>query len=63
MKDETTFEIIEDTQDAQNEFGHCYGSQTYRITKRQIEALLEGKQLATTINAGEYSIFITTKYV
>lgn len=52
------FEIIENTFEAQNEFGFCYGAGTFTITKDDIEALLEGKMLATTINCDEYSIFI-----
>ena len=55
---ESNFEIIENTYNAQDEYGHCYGSETYNISKEDIEALLNGKQLATTINCGEYSIFI-----
>lgn len=52
------FSIIENSMKAQNEFGHCYGSETYIITKEDIQALLDGKQLATTINFNEYSLFI-----
>lgn len=52
------FEIIENTDEAQDKFGHCYGSGQYIITKEHVEALLNNKQLATTINGGEYSIFI-----
>lgn len=52
------FEIIENSREAQNEFGHCYGSETHTISKEDIQALLDGKQLATTINCSEYSIFI-----
>ena len=51
------FEVIENSMKAQNKFGHCYGSETYIITKEDIQALLEGKQLAATIN-DEYSLFI-----
>lgn len=52
------FEIIENTFEAKNEFGFCYGAETFTITKDDIRALLEGKMLATTINCDEYSIFI-----
>lgn len=54
----SNFEIIENTFEAQNEFGFCYGAETFTITKDDIKALLEGKMLATTINCDEYSIFI-----
>lgn len=52
------FEIIENTFEAKNEFGFCYGAETYAITNDDIKALLEGKMLATTINGDEYSMFI-----
>ena len=55
------FTIIENTEEAQNEFGHNYGSETYSISKQDIEALLNGKQLACEINGGEYSLFIVLK--
>ena len=51
------FTIIENTDEAQDKYGHLYGSATYEITKKDLEALLNGKQLATDIN-DEYSIFI-----
>lgn len=37
----SSFTIIEGRDRAQNEFGHCYGSETYIITKKDIQALLE----------------------
>ena len=52
------FNIIENTNKAQEEYGRCYGCETYGITRRQIQALLDGKQLATDINLGEYAIFV-----
>ena len=52
------FDIIENTNNAQEEYGQCYGYDTYGITKKQIQALLDGKQLASDINLGEYGIFI-----
>lgn len=52
------FDIIENTNKAQEEYGQCYGYDTYGITKKQIQALLDGKQLATDINLGEYAIFV-----
>lgn len=53
------FEVINNTNKARGEFGYCYGSENYTLSKNDIEALLNGKCLATTINCGEYSIFIT----
>lgn len=52
------FDIIENTNGAQQEYGRCYGCETYGITRKQIQALLDGKQLASDINLGEYGIFI-----
>lgn len=53
------FKIIENSEEAEKDFGINYGCEYYSITKKQIEALLQGKQLAATINGDEYSIFIT----
>lgn len=52
------FDIIENTNKAQDEYGRCYGYETYGITREQIQALLDGKQLASDINLGEYGVFI-----
>ena len=52
------FDIIENTNKAQEEYGQCYGYETYGITRKQIQALLDGKQLASDINLGEYAIFV-----
>lgn len=52
------FDIIENTNEAQDEYGRCYGYETYGITREQIQALLDGKQLASDINLGEYGVFI-----
>lgn len=52
------FDIIENTNGAQEEYGQCYGYETYGITRKQLQALLDGKQLASDINLGEYGVFI-----
>lgn len=49
--------IIENTKDAQNEFGHMWGSSWHQITPEHIEALKNGKQLA--FSDGEYVNFIS----
>ncbi len=54
-------EIIENTEKAENKFGRCYGSFKIELTDKEIEALKEGKELATTINTKEYTIFISKK--
>lgn len=54
----SNFTVIENNNKARDEFGHNYGSEIYEISKKDIQALLNGKQLASEMNAGEYSIFI-----
>jgi hypothetical protein len=54
------FETIENTQEAREEFGYCYGAEEYEITIKDMANLLSGKVLATTIY-DEYSIFIKLK--
>jgi len=50
-------EIIDNTKEAEDKYGHLWGSSTVVITQEHIDALLNGKQLA--FNDGEYSQFIT----
>ena len=45
----------------QDEYGHNYGSDTYYVSKEDIQALLDGKQLACDINRNEYNLFIVLK--
>ena len=52
------YNTLHQTIEAQDEFGHNYGSATYYISKEDIQALLDGKQLACEINGNEYSLFI-----
>lgn len=40
------------------EIDTCYGLETFYITKEEITALLSGKKLYSTVNAGEYAITI-----
>jgi len=58
MDKKRKFTIIEDTEEAREEFGYNYGAGTYEILVDDLKALSEGKMLATTINGDEYSIFI-----
>ena len=58
MEKESKFTIIEDTEEAREEFGYNYGAEMYEILVDDLKALAEGKMLATTINGNEYSIFI-----
>lgn len=36
----------------------CYGLEEFYITREEIEALLAGKKLYSTVNDGEYAITI-----
>lgn len=36
----------------------CYGLDDFRISKKDIEALLDGKKLYAQVNDGEYAITI-----
>lgn len=50
-------EIIDNTEEAQDTYGHWYGSSKLVLTKEMLEALLEGKCIAC--NDGEYATFIS----
>lgn len=52
------FTVIDNDEKSEREFGYYYGSETFEISRDDIQALLDGKELATTINCDEYSIFI-----
>ena len=36
----------------------CYGLELIELTPEHIKALMEGKQIYTTINCGEYAIIV-----
>ena len=40
------------------EVSSCYGLESFHITKKEIEALLAGKKLYSTVNCDEYAITI-----
>ncbi len=50
-------DVIENSQEAMEEFGFCYGAYGYKITKKQAEALLNGKIIAIDVDC-EYSVFL-----
>ena len=52
------FTVIDDDMISMENFGYNYGAEVYAISKDDIQSLLNGKMLATTINDEEYSIFI-----
>jgi hypothetical protein len=55
------FTVIENTDESMDKFGHCYGSDIFKVNKKDIQALLDGKVLAATVNFNEYSIFVKLK--
>ena len=40
------------------EVDSCYGLERFYITREEIDALLSGKKLYSTVNLGEYAITI-----
>lgn len=48
------FEIV----DKKTEVDICYGLEVFRITREEINALLSGKKLYSSINCGEYAMTI-----
>lgn len=59
MWEEERKEIIENTNEAKKAFGYCYGSFYIKLTKEDMQALLNNKCIAATLNCEEYSVFIT----
>lgn len=54
-------ELIEDTTDAREKFGENYGAYEFRLTREQVEGLLEGKVVAFDISEREYAGFVSLK--
>lgn len=52
------FTVINDDIISMENFGYNHRAEVYGISKNDIQALLNGKMLATNINAEEHSIFI-----
>ena len=44
--------------DKKQEVDACYGLEAFHITKEEIDALLSGKKLYSTVNCDEYAITI-----
>lgn len=51
------FSVIDNNLKAMKDFGFKYGYEVFKIIKKDIQALLDGKMLARDYD-GEYSIFI-----
>lgn len=49
--------VIENTQKAQDKFGHGWGSEWNQLSENDIKALQDGKQLA--FDDGEYAHFFS----
>lgn len=51
------FSVIDNNLEAMKDFGLQYGYEVFKITKNDIQALLDGKMLAGDYDS-EYSIFV-----
>jgi hypothetical protein len=49
-------QIIENTEEAMNNYGHCWGSSKLCLTNEMLQALSDGKCIAC--NIGEYTTFV-----
>lgn len=50
-------EIIDNTKEARDEYGHWWGSEDVVLNKEHIQALIDGKCIA--FNDGEYAHFVS----
>ena len=50
--------IIGKSMEDKNKEDWLYGGEVFKINKTELEALLKGKCLCTSINGGEYRVFI-----
>ena len=53
--------VISDGQEARSRYGHRFGSQRLTLSHEQVQALLDGKQLAIDIMEGEYVLFVNVE--
>lgn len=51
-------EVYDSLKSAKQEFGENFGAYVFRLTRAQIEALLQGRVVAFDINEGEYAGFL-----
>jgi hypothetical protein len=51
-------QILEPGEDARDEAGYAYGADYCLLTKDQMQALFDGKQLQLDINGREYVLFL-----
>ena len=50
--------VIDHSKDARKESGLNFGSESTWLTRSDVQALLDGNDLAISVNAGEYKQFI-----
>ncbi len=53
-------EVYESLEIAKQEFGENFGAYIFRLTRAQIEALLQGRVVAFDINESEYAGFLVS---
>ena len=56
---EPRIEVYDTLEIAKREFGENYGAYVFRLTRAQIEALLQGRVVAFDIATEEYAGFLT----
>ena len=56
---EPRIEVYDTLEIAKREFGENYGAYVFRLTRAQIEALLQGRVVAFDIAGEEYAGFLT----
>ena len=53
-------EVYDSLEIAKKEFGENYGAYVFKLTRDQIEALLQGRVVAFDISSGEYAGFLVS---
>lgn len=58
---EDRIEVFDSLDEARARFGENYGGYVFRLTRAQIEALLQGRVVAFDISGREYAGFLVLK--
>jgi len=53
-------EVYDSLEIAKKEFGENFGAYVFKLTRAQIEALLQGRVVAFDISSGEYAGFLVS---
>jgi hypothetical protein len=53
-------EVYDSLESAKQDFGENFGAYVFRLTRTQIEALLQGRVVAFDISNGEYAGFLVS---